>query len=254
MSDQLDFEKIKLKELLETQERVVASLVDSDRRLAVLRKEIAFFEEQHTFAEQSYHETLIVNENLTKENNSLVALNEKTKKEIQDAIDTEEREKQNRKVKIFSEISTLESQKRDLLKQLADLKQSIDNHVTVIDEASIAQKAAEEKLKIVNQDLVESSKLLSELNIQEIEFDERCRVAQNKASQAEVLLEEVTKKLSKAELEWKKIVDAQIKLDKDREEFSFVVESVNRHKKKLVAEAQKLENLYKELGRAVKLT
>jgi chromosome segregation ATPase len=254
MSDQLDFEKTKLKELLATQEQVVASLVDSDRKLAVLRKEIAFFEEQHNFAEQSYNELLILNENLTKENNSLVALNEKTKKEIQDAIDTEEREKQARKVKIFSEISNIESQKKDLLKQLADIKQSIDNHLTIINEATTAKKVADEKLRIVNQDLVESSKLLSELTVQEIELNEKCRVAQQKTSQAEVLLEEVTKKLSEAESEWKKITDAQIKLDKDRQEFSFVVESVNRHKKKLVTEAQKLENLYKELGRAVKLT
>lgn len=254
MSEEISQLKERVSTLQKNESDLQSSIRDLSAYKSKLIKEIAEFEIAHEQAESSLSETSKKLEGISKELFTTSQLLEQTKKDTELYIEKESQNRKKREVEIYTSITNLQDQEKQLKKTLGELQTRIDSLLTVEADARKVLSITENKVKTVNGDLVESQKLMSEYTLEIEKLKIESAKTQNDLFNILDQIEEKTPLLNTIEAELNKVTEERSKLEAEKEEFNKVIAAVNRQKEKVYQESLVLEKKFKQLGVPVKLT
>lgn len=254
MSEEISQLKERITTLQKNKDDLESSIRDLNASKSKLVKELAEFE---IFHKQTESDLTDIQSKLKVSLGELENANkqyEKITSETQQYIKNENEQRKKREVDAHILLDSLQSKERELRKTLNELQTRIDSLSTAESHVRNSLKTTENELKIVNGDLVESNKLMSEyvVGIEDLRSSQQSE--QTKLDNILRQIDEKTPLLNEIDSQLNKVTEERQKLEAEKAEFSSVVASVNRQKEKVYQESLVLEKKFKQLGIPVKLT
>lgn len=254
MSEEISQLKERVITLQKNESDLQSSIRDLTAYKSKLTKEVAEFEILHEQVESSLAVAQTQLESVKKELNSAEQLLKHTIEDTENYVEREATDRKKREMDAHVSINNLSDREKELKKRITELESKISDLSTTRTIEAHKLNIVRDDLKIVNGDLVESQKLMSEYTIE----IEKLKSARERAEKNlyDILnqIEEKTPLLNEIDSKLDQVSEERVKLEAEKAEFSKVIASVNRQKEILYKESLTLEKKFKQLGIPVKLT